>query len=73
MTSECLEAVYESDNTRSLPVSSSVNIYKHYHNEEIYVNEDLKSAYSSHQSYKWKNCLSLKKETLHPTVLALKK
>jgi len=29
---------------------SSVNIYKHYSNNKIYVNEDLKSACSSDQS-----------------------
>jgi len=54
MASESLEGVYESDNNRSLSIFFSVNIYKHYHNNKIYVNEDFKSAYSSNQSHKWK-------------------
>jgi len=52
MASESLEGVYESDNNRSLSIFFSVNIYKHYHNNKIYVNEDFKSAYSSNQSHK---------------------
>jgi hypothetical protein len=59
MASEGWEVVYELDNDRYLPVKlpifSIVNIYKHYHNNKIYVNEDLKSTYSSDQSDEWKN------------------